>query len=75
MPSTDLPNYMLKRINEASVSTFNPAITDVLLWCVCVCVCVCVCILQGPYQMFGVLADVALLSEYIYTYMYMIIYK
>jgi hypothetical protein len=33
MPSTDLPNYMIKRINEAS----------------------------GPYQMFGVLADVALL--------------
>jgi thioredoxin reductase len=35
MPSTDLPNYMLKRINEAS----------------------------GPYQMFGVLADVALLRD------------
>ncbi|CAI8049527.1 FAD-dependent oxidoreductase domain-containing protein 2 [Geodia barretti] len=35
MLSTDLPNYMIKRINEAS----------------------------GPYQMFGVLADVALLRD------------
>ena len=34
MPSTDLPNYMIKRFNEASVST-----------CVCMCVCVCLCVL------------------------------